>query len=326
MNLFWKKIPRTSILEQEMTNHHILYHAFVKTEKTALLEEYKELSTINFKSVKKEYKNKAEYNNSTMREKELRYQTLSKDSDIKNYLHYEKSNKLKFHENFTQSSFEEFSGKEIDSNKWDNSYKWSYDQMKRNYSNANEFQAYTEGENTAVIDGLLQISTKQKNTEGRCWDEKRGFIMKPYNYTSDVISSNTFTSDKGCVIIKFKLSGASKSLHHFIRAYDSKNQSCITLLESKSKRSFVVGRNIRGENNSDFSKITGINLEKNFLLLELEWNKEVISWRINGHLIYQKSNKVDMANMHLAIGSYLSNPNGNEGNIMIDYIRYFKER
>ncbi len=325
MNLFWKRITKTATFEQEMADRHELYHSFVKTEKSALLEEYKELCEINFKQAKKEFKKKSDYMASPMYAKEERFKTLHQDSDIQNYLHFEKSNAFNFNEQFTQVSTEEFSGNKLDK-KWVNAYRWSYSQIKGNYSNPGEFQAYTEGKNTEVIDGQLHIISKRKDAVGRTWDKEKGFISKPYKFTSDLIAGEPFSSDKGCILIKFKVQGAAKPLHHFIRAYDNKNQRCITLLESNSKRKFKVGRAQRNGKDNLYNTISGLNMEKDFHILELEWNKEVVIWRLNGHLLHQDTHVEDMKDLHLVIGSYLSGPKEAEGKIIVDYIRIFDQR
>lgn len=326
MNLFWKRITNTAKFEQAMADRHELYHTFVKTEKSEQLAEYKQLAEIDFKEAKKEFKKKAEYLESPMHAKELRFNKLKQDSDIQNYLRFEKSDAFKFYEQFHQVSFEEFSGNQLNKEKWLNAYRWSYAQIKGNYSNPGEFQAYTEGKNTEVIDGQIHILTKRKDADGRSWSTDKGFITKPYKFTSDLIAGESFSGEKGCVLIKFKVQGAAKPLHHFIRAYDDKNQRCITLLESNSKRKFTVGRTQRNGKDKLYNHISGLNLEKDFHILELEWNKEVVIWRINGHLIHQDTRIDDMTQMHLTIGSYLSGKKGAEGKIIVDYIRTFDER
>lgn len=327
MNLFWKRLPNTANFEQNMADHHELYHTFVKTEKSDLLSEYKELAAINFKQAKKQFKKKEDFLESPLHKNELRFKELQQDSDIKNYLRFEKSDAFNFIKRFKQIHFEEFSGNKLDTKEWLNSYRWSHAQIKGNYSNAGEFQAYTEGENTEVIDGQLHIITKRKDADGRVWTANKGFSTSPFKYTSDLITGKSFTNKKGCILIKFKLVGAQKPLHHFIRAYDEKNQRVITIMESLSKRKFKVGRSIRGQQDSDlYSKISGINLEKDFHILEMEWNTEVISWRLNGLVIHQDSRVIDINNLHLAIGSRLTEKKGGEGKIIIDYIRVFDDR
>lgn len=327
MNLFWKRIPTTAKFEQEMADSHELYHTFVKTEKSELLAEYKELADINFKQAKRQFKKKKEYTKSPLHEKELRFKELQQDSDIKNYLRYEKSNAFDFIKHFTQVHFEEFSGNKLDTKQWLNTYRWSPKQIKGCYSNPGEFQAYTKGENTEVIDGQLHIITKRKDAEGVVWTENKGFITSPFKYTSDLITGESFTNDKGCILIKFKLDGAQKPLQHFIRAYDDKNQRVTTIMESLSKRKFSVGRSLRDHQNADlYSKISGINLEKDFHILEMEWSTEIVSWRLNGHLIHQDSRIPKISNLHLAIGSRLTGKKESEGKIIIDYIRIFHKR
>ena len=327
MNLFWKRIPQTTTFELELANRHESYNTFIKTEKSALLDEYKELAEINFKQSKKEFKNSEDYKASPIPEKEARFKVLSQDSDIKNFLHYNKTNAFRFEKRYELARVEEFSEKGLDKNDWINSFRWSQKLIEGNYSNEDQFQAYTEGKNTETSSGLLYISTKQKAVEGKVWTKDKGFITKPFNFTSDLISSTKQLPESGSVLIKFKLEGCSKALHHFIRAYDDNNQECITLLESLGKRQFNVGHTLRGQAHKSLTnKISGLNLEKDYHILELEWNPEVISWRINGFLVHQDSNVPQMQNMHLVIGSVLTKKKGNDGKIIVDYIRFFKER
>jgi len=327
MNLFWKRIPKTAKFEQDMADRHELYHSFVKTEKSKLLADYKELSEVNFKQARKQFKTKAEYLNSPLYEKEVRFKELSQDSDIKNYLRYEKSDAFHFIKRFTQIHAEDFSDNKLDNKRWANAYRWSHEHIKGNYSNPGEFQAYTEGENTEVIDGQLHIITKRKDANGRVWSEKKGFITAPFKYTSDLITGESFTNGGGCILIKFKLDGTEKPLQHFIRTYDEKNQRSTTVMESLSKRKFRVGRSLRAHKETDlYSDIKGINLEKDFHILELEWNSEVVSWRLNGYLIHQDSRVAKISDLHLAIGSRLTGEAGSEGKIIIDYIRVYADR
>lgn len=325
MNLFWKRIAKTANFEQEMANRHSLYHTFVKTEKSELLKEYKELADIDFKQAQKQFDSISEYKENPLFEKETRFNKLKEDSDIKTFLLYDKTNAFDFQKRYTQVSFEEFSGNKLDTSVWSNAYKWSNGQIKGNYSNEGEYQAYTDGENTEVIDGQLHITTKRKSAQGLVWSSEKGFITKPFDYTSDLISGINPTSESGCVLVKFKTESTNKAVQHFIRAYDAKNQRCITLLESKTKRKFMVGRSVRGKEEL-YSKITGLNTQKDFHILEMEWNSEIVSWRINGQLIHQDSRISEMKEMHLTIGSRITNKKGGEGKIIVDYIRVFDER
>lgn len=327
MNLFWKRIPKTAKFEQEMADRHELFHTFVKTEKSELLAEFKELAEINFKQAKKQFKKKSDYTESELFQKEVRFKELQQDTDIKNFLRFEKSNAFDFTKQFKQFFYDEFAANKLDAKKWINAYRWSHQHINGNYSNPNEFQAYTEGENTEVIDGQLHIITKRKDAEGRVWTANKGFVKQPFKYTSDLISGENHLTEKGCILVKFKLDGAKKPLQHFIRVYDDKNQRCITLMESFSARKFRVGSSLKDRKSTDFySLVSGLNLEKDFHILEMEWNSEIVIWRINGHLIHQDSNIPNMKEMHLSIGSLLSGKKGGEGKIIIDYIRIFKDR
>ncbi len=328
MNLFWKRIPKTAAFEQKIIDNHALYHAVVKTEKSDLLAEYRELAEINFKQTKKQFRSKKAYRQSPMYEKELRINALKQDSDIKQFLHVEQSNAFDFIKHYKEIYLDDFSGHDLDKEQWINAYRWSYRHIKGNYSNINEFQAYTEGKNTEVIDGQVHIVTKRKEAEGRIWHKDKGFLKKSFKFTSDLITGESHLNRSGCVLIKFKLEGACKALQHFIRAYDDNNQRCITLLESLSPRKFRIGRSLKTKEGQDdfYSNVSGINLEKDFHILELEWNSEIMSWRINGRLIHQDFRMPEIRNMHLTIGSRLTKEAGGEGRIIVDYIRYYRDR
>ena len=141
MNLFWKRLPDTSKYEQEMANRHEAYHAFVRLEESQLLKEYEALAEINFKLDKKAFKHKADYEKSALYEKELRFIELQEDSDIKNYLKYQKSDKLDFYKRYKEVFYDEFSGKRIDEAQWVPAFRWSYNQIQACYSSENEYQA-----------------------------------------------------------------------------------------------------------------------------------------------------------------------------------------
>jgi hypothetical protein len=324
MNLFWKKVPKTSKLEQDVANKHELYHAFKKTEKSNLLESYLELAEIDFKQARRHFKKKKDYLKSEFYQKELHLKELKQDSDICNYLAHEKSDTFNYFKNYKQTNFEEFTGNKIDSTMWIPAYSWSYNQVKGNYTSEGEFQAYTEGENTDIVDGELHITTKRKEKEGRTWKSNVGFINLPYKFTSDLISGMPITMNDGCLMIKFRLEGASKSLQHFITLHDEKNRESIILMQSKKKNKFVVGKKTQKGNKT--STVSGINLQKDFHILEMEWNHEIISWRINGVLIWQENNTIENKDMNLVIGSRVRNKKGKEGKIIVDYVRLFGDR
>lgn len=320
MNLFWKRLPKTNRYEQLMADRHEAYHALVRLKESRLMEEFEALSELDFKLDKKQFKHQSDYEKSPLYEKELRYRDLLEDSDIKNYLKFHKSNELDFYKQHKQVFYDEFSGRKIDDQQWVPAFRWSYNALHGCYSLAGEYQAYSEGENTDVIDGQLQILTKRKEAEGRAWTEDKGFVNKNYKYTSDVISGESHLTEVGCVVVKFKLDGTKRPLQHFVRACDDKNQRCISLFESFGLRKFKVGHAQKGKQGM-FSNIIGKNLQKDFHILELNWNKEIMSWRLNGVLIHQDTTFPHMDQMHLLIGSKVNAAKCEEGKIIIDYVR-----
>lgn len=326
MNLFWKRLPKTNIYELEMANRHEAYNSLVRLEESQLLEEYQALTEINFKLDRKQFKNRKEYEKSPLYKKELRFKEIAEDSDIKNYLKYAKSDNLSFIKQHKQVFFEEFSGNSgLDKTQWISAFRWSDDLLHGCYSSEDEYQAYSEGKNTDVIDGQLHLTTKRKDAEGRAWTTNKGFVTKNYKFTSDVISGESHLEKTGSVIIKFRVEGAKKPLQHFIRACDDKNQRSISILETFGSKKFKVGHTERNKQGL-FSKVTGKNLEKDFHILELSWTEEIMNWRLNGLLIHQDTTFPYMDHMHLLIGSKLNSPKEQEGKIIIDYIRIYGKR
>lgn len=325
MNLFWKRLPKTTKYEQLMADRHEAYHALERLKESRLLEEFEALSKINFKLDRKQFKHQADYEKSPLYEKELRYRDLLEDTDIKNYLKFSKSDELDFYIQHKQLFNETFSSDKLDDEQWVPAFRWSYNTLHGSYSAAEDCQAYSEGENIDVIDGQLQILTKRKDAEGRTWTDDKGFITRSYKYTSDVISSENHLENAGCVVVKFKLDGAQKPLQHFIRACDDKNQRCISLFESFGVRKFKLGHTQK-EKEGLYSKVTGKNMQKDFHILELNWNREIMSWRLNGVLIHQDTTCPEMDKMHLVLGSKMNAAKGDEGKMIVDYIRIYGER
>lgn len=328
MNLFWKRVPKTAKFEQQMADSHEMYLAFEKTKNSEQLKEYQDLKEIDFTQAKHQYKGDSEYKESPLYQKEQRFALLSEHTDIKNYLLYEKSDKLDFYKRFEQVRFDEFAGNNLDTYEWASAYRWSHEQIKGNYSTEDEYQGYTEGRNTHVVDGQLQIVTKRDDIKARMWHSTKGFVTKDYKFSSDLITGRDHLSSEGCVMIKFKVEGARAPLQHFIRAYDAKSQRCITIMESLSKRKFMVGRSSvnNGKKTALHNQIRGLNLEKDFHILDVEWNNEVVSWKINGLLIHQENKLEANSLMHIAIGTHVTGAKGGEGKLIVDYIRYFKRK
>ena len=325
MNLFWKRLPKTSRFEQEMADRHEAYNALVRLEESHLLEEFEALSEINFKLDKKEFKRQEDYEKSPLFEKEQRYRDLLEDSDIKTYLKYHHSDDLNYFKQRKQVFYDEFSGDHLDDSQWVSAFRWSYNALNGSYSLPTDCQAYSEGENTDVIDGQLQIITKRKDVEGRVWTADKGFVTKSFKFSSDVISGESHLEREGTVVVKFKLDGAQQSLQHFIRACDDKNQRCISLFESLGIRKFKVGH-MQKDSRGMFSNVTGKNMQKDFHIIELDWNSEIMSWRLNGVLIHQDTTFPEMDKMHLLLGSKVNGEKAQEGKIIVDYIRIYGQR
>lgn len=251
---------------------------------------------------------------------DARFYELSKNPDIQFYLkanvaRFEryKDLKLTFEDNFQWNSLE--------AARWNAGFHYKSPQLKSHHSFVNEKQANNYGHNTSVIDGILTIQTRKENVKAAAWDQKKGFVEKDFEYTSDIIqSADYFRQAEGVFRAKIRCKG--KIHHAFWLGADGKLPH-INIFHFNGKNITVGNAN---QQLFDQTKVTGI-CASSFYIYTLAWNQKELIWYVNDVEVYRTSANMPNEAMYLAFNSFIAeNQKGAQGQLEVDWVRVYERK
>lgn len=254
------------------------------------------------------------------------YRQLSKSKVVTDYAElkkrYEKAfterNRwdISFQENFALSPF---------SKQWSTSPYWSEIFLKQSYSQANERQLPTDGQNIEVQGGLLSIVTRKEEASGLAWASKLGFIPKTFGYTSGIINtSKTFNQQYGRFVAKVKLCQA-KNVYHAFWMGAEKMLPHVTIFRVEDGKMHAASYT----ETSKAEKQISYKFKEDFYIFELLWSQATgLSWLVNGKKVYSTTVSPDIP-MHLAFSSGVVGDVADHKlpqRLSIEWVRCYKKR
>lgn len=251
---------------------------------------------------------------------DARFYELSKNPDIQFYLKADvarferyKDLKLTFEDNFQWNSLE--------AARWNAGFHYKSPQLKSHHSFVNEKQANNYGHNTSVINGILTIQTRKENVKAAAWDQKKGFVEKDFEYTSDIIqSADYFRQAEGVFRAKIRCKG--KIHHAFWLGADGKLPH-INIFHFNGKNITVGNAN---QQLFDQTKVTGI-CASSFYIYTLAWNQKELIWYVNDVEVYRTSANMPNEAMYLAFNSFIAeNQKGAQGQLEVDWVRVYERK
>ncbi|MBL0342776.1 MAG: glycoside hydrolase family 16 protein [Bacteroidetes bacterium] len=196
---------------------------------------------------------------------------------------------------------DEFTGKELDTSKWNNTYPWG----RTLYCNR-EQQYYTDNANIELEKGILNLVVRKEPVTAKvlhwesdtspllCNDKEVGKNLKPFEFTSAMIYS-TKKYHYGYYEIKFK-SDEGKGLWPAFWLYAGHDNDEIDIFELKGERNSEFHVDVHCPKGCNNYKTTLGLLKKNwgdylktssawhtgFNIIGLEWTPDYIKWYLNG--------------------------------------------
>lgn len=292
----YKRLKKNKDVKSYLKNRENDTSSFVKDylalEQQLTSEAY--IQRKNYLSDKNRHKLSDEY------QKLEEYQQLSKSKTVAEYFRLKKRYErifaerdvweISFQENFALSPF---------SKQWSTSPYWTEHFLRQPYTQANERQLPTDGQNLESQGGLLSIVTRKEEANGLAWDSKLGFIPKTFSYTSGIVNtSRTFNQQYGRFVAKVKVSQA-KNVYHAFWMSAEKTLPHITIFKIENGK---MQAGTYTEANKTEKQI-GYRLNEDFYIFELLWNQTTgLSWLINGKKVYNTSISPDIP-LYLAFSS-----------------------
>lgn len=297
------------------------YKLYCRFHDSYALKEYEKLKakveTPEFKSQNEFWANAHRWQASPEFKKEQRFYELAKNPDIAFYL-AEKPARFDVLRNQALTFEDSFNWNSLSKSVWNYGFQYGNDKAIGNHSFVNEKQANNDGKNVKVTNGVLTIQTKKESVLTRAWDPKKGFIMKEFEYTSDIIQTADHFRQKGGVFMA-KLRCTGNVNHAFWLGANSKLPHVnVFHFDGKKIRVGNAAKNV-----IDGATITGINPSQ-FYIYTFKWTKNELIWMINNIEVYRTKANVPQEDMYLAFNSFIpSKSNGDEGLFEIDWVRVY---
>ncbi len=251
---------------------------------------------------------------------EMRYKQLCELPDIQFFIAQDEK-KIRAYEQWETIFEDAFEWKHLADSPWTAGFSYKNKALKQVHSFVTEQQANNGGKNTGTINGALTLVTKEEVVNAAAWDEKKGFVLKEFNYTSDVITTaDHFRQEGGLFVAKVRCEGA---INHVAWLGTDEKLPLVKLFHFNGKNIFVGNAT-----NNGFvgEKISGIN-PANYYIYALDWNKNELVWYINNVEIYRTNNNVPREALYLAFSSFISAAQRpQEGKLLVDWVKVYKKK
>lgn len=312
----------TTLQKQKSFEKSSNYKIYCRFHDSFIIKEYydlkKQIESDEFKVKNAFWSNENRWQTTKEFKQEQRYYELKKNSDIQFYIN-EKPERFEVYKKQKISFEDRFNWNSLHKSPWKFGFHYKNPKTIGNHSFANEKQANNDGKNVHVKDGILNIITKKDTVTARAWDQTKGFTMKEYEYTSDVLQSALDFRQKGGVFMAkircsgnvnhaFWLGSNGKLPHVNIFHFDGKK-----IRIGNAYQNIIDGVNISGLNPSQFHIYT------------LKWTKNELVWMINDLEVYRTTGNIPQEEMYLAFNSFIPQKSqGSEGVLEVDWVRVYQ--
>jgi beta-glucanase (GH16 family) len=276
------------------------------------------------KSPKKRWQESKEF------EKLQEYEALKGNDKIVWYFKNADSKKFNWHRVWSETFFDDFSGKKIDTKKWLTRYYWGDKMFKGSYSLSHDKHFVTDGANLVIDDGHLHIVTRKEEIKGKSWSHEYGFITREFGYTSGLINTgNSFQQKYGTFEAKIKFHSSADLQNAFWLV----SKTLVPRIDIANAREKVVFGTAWGDpknpssikNNSKTKKRS--KFTSDYFIFCLEWTPLRLKWKINGMEIASTTQGVPSESMYLVLSSGLQKDVNNgllPAMMEIDWVRCYQ--
>lgn len=250
--------------------------------------------------------------------KEQRFYELAKNADINFYIN-EKPERFEVYKKQVITFEDRFNWNSLNKSAWNFGFHYKNPKTIGNHSFANEKQANNDGKNVHVRDGVLTINTKKETVTARAWDQTKGFVMKEFEHTSDVVQTALEFRQKGGVFMaKLRCSG---NVNHAFWLGSNGKLPHINIFHFDGKK-VRVGNAY--QNIIDGVKISGLNPSQ-YHIYTLKWSKNELVWMVNDIEVYRTTGNIPQEEMYLVFNSFIpQKSDGSEGVLEVDWVRVYK--
>jgi beta-glucanase (GH16 family) len=320
----------------KIKNSRDLRH-FQRLRESPELERYFELdkyiNSNEFRETKAWMESKDKFRKSPEYQQLQEYRELKKSSKLKWYNKVKKSTKFEELRKWKLTFTDDFTGNELDKDKWLTKYFWGDQLLNQSYSLATDRHFYKE-ENITVENSILRLNTKKETISGQAWDAAIGFFPKEFDFTSAMVNTgHHFRQQYGAFEAKVRMR-ASPSVFHAFWMVSDKAVPHIDIFRFSGNRKKRVGLNIYHEDNRVRDKIVttrgnigGLDFSRGYFIFRLEWYPGRLVWKINNTVVKIEDDHVPDVPMYILFSSGIEDDAGVgalPATMDVDWVRCFR--
>ncbi|MDP2336685.1 MAG: family 16 glycosylhydrolase [Bacteroidota bacterium] len=294
-------------------------------ERKRLEELQKITASVDFKARVIYLEDKQKWEKTDEAAKEKRLAELRQLPQLVNYLKYKNSSAFDFFRKWALVFEDCFESGKLDPQKWMTQSHGASQALGKNFSQAGDLQAFTEGKNVLADGKSLKIEVRKEKAKGMQWQIPFGFVESEFDYTSGIVSTAGAEWWKhGILEAKVKYDPA-RNLVDAIYLLGEASSPQVNLLEMgvKNRLGFLskADHGIHAESES----ISGLK-KGEFYIFRLEWTAHSMVWKINEREIFALNHNIPAFKMHLNAASIVvAEPTGSlPHRFEIDWVRFYQ--
>lgn len=263
------------------------------------------------------WKNPKRWYTTLQSQQDGKYQALKQSSNISFYLAQDPK-KIAEYESYQEMFADACQWNRMSDSPWKAGFYLGNDQLKTNHSYSNEEAAMNGGRNVSCNrEGRMTVSVKAEHVAAPAWDPKKGFIMKDYDYTGDVIqTADKFRAKEGMFQVKASFSGKA---HGAICLMSEKRLPIVRIAEWDGKNVTVGATYDKFE---EQTVVEGLKEGQEYIFTVVITPAD-LTWYVNNQEVVRTANKLDTTLFPTVI-AFLPEGLKATGTTSIDWFKAYK--
>jgi hypothetical protein len=286
------------------------YKNYLDVKDSLNLKRYFELKELTgskeFIERKAYLENKKKWEKSEEFLKEQKYLEMKKLPHLVRYFKYKGGNDFDFFRTWDVFFEDQFESGKINEAKWSTLGYWAKKLVGENFSQPGDLQYFSSGNNINTGKKGLAIQVRKEKAKGKFWNPAAGFTPAEFQFTSgQLCADDNFLFKEGIIEAKIKFNPV-KEIVSFFYLHGETASPQLNILEMGAKNRFGLMATKDGKLNFSGESISNLRTGK-FYLFALEKTSKLITWKINGQVIYElPSGELDFP-MHMNLASIVVN-------------------
>lgn len=263
------------------------------------------------------WKNPKRWYTTLQSQQDGKYLALKQSSNISFYLAQDPK-KIAEYESYQEMFADACQWNRMSDSPWKAGFYLGNDNLKTNHSYSNEEAAMNGGRNVSCNrEGRMTVSVKAEHVAAPAWDPKKGFIMKDYDYTGDVIqTADKFRAKEGMFQVKASFSGKA---HGAICLMSEKRLPIVRIAEWDGKNVTVGATYDKFE---EQTVVEGLKEGQEYIFTVVITPAD-LTWYVNNQEVVRTANKLDTTLFPTVI-AFLPEGLKATGTTSIDWFKAYK--